>query len=351
MPSPDRQTDDRAGKLSQEDRIEAQERTIEQLREQLSEKDRQLEQARESVTEKVRQLSVKREQFAQLAGKPVDGVRPENVVWIFGFGRSGSTWLSSLLSDLEGHALWHEPLIGALFGNFYYNVSYYGIPVGDVLHDNPEFILGSERRVWLEEIRSFFLRGAGARHPALGDGVLVVKEPNGSVGAPLLMEALPESRMILLVRDPRDAMASALDAYSEGSWALKVLRKEGEVRGIAAEKWLEWYLQSMNNAKQAYENHEGRKVLVRYEDLHADALGTMKRVVSALSLSVEDGELAGVVDKHSWENISEEKKGKGKFYRKGTPGGWRDDLSAEQVELVERATAQLVREFYPSDSS
>src|SRR3712207_6950789 len=47
---------------------------------------------------------------------------------------------------------------------------------------------------------------------------LVVKEPNGSIGAPLLMEALPESRMILLVRDPRDVAASSIDARRKGGW-------------------------------------------------------------------------------------------------------------------------------------
>jgi hypothetical protein len=54
------------------------------------------------------------------AGAEADGVNPENIVWIFGSGRSGSTWLSSMMGDLEGHALWGEPWVGALFGNYYY---------------------------------------------------------------------------------------------------------------------------------------------------------------------------------------------------------------------------------------
>src|SRR3712207_7418913 len=45
---------------------------------------------------------------------------PENIVWIFGSGRSGSTWLSSMMGDIEGHTLWGEPWVGALFGNYYY---------------------------------------------------------------------------------------------------------------------------------------------------------------------------------------------------------------------------------------
>jgi hypothetical protein len=38
------------------------------------------------------------------------------------------------------------------------------------------------------------------------------------VGAVLLAEALPESRMVLLVRDPRDYTASWVDAHKEGGW-------------------------------------------------------------------------------------------------------------------------------------
>ena len=50
---------------------------------------------------------------------------------------------------------------------------------------------------------------------------MVIEEPNGSIRAPLMMEALPESRMILLVRDPKDVVAFAPDARREGSWRKK----------------------------------------------------------------------------------------------------------------------------------
>jgi len=54
-----------------------------------------------------------------------------------------------------------------------------------------------------------------------------------------------------------------------------------------------------------------------------------------------------VVEEHSWENIPEEQKGEGKFYRKGKPGGWREDLTPEQAETVERITAPLLADLYP----
>ncbi|HLL40949.1 MAG TPA: sulfotransferase domain-containing protein, partial [Rubrobacteraceae bacterium] len=107
------------------------------------------------------------------------------------------------------------------------------------------------------------------------------------------------------------------------------------------------YLEGMGKAKEAYDAHDGRKALVKYEDLRADALGTMKRMYSELGVEVDEEELARVVEKHSWENIPEEKKGEGKFYRKATPGGWKDDLTPEQAEIVERVTAPLLEQLYP----
>jgi hypothetical protein len=73
----------------------------------------------------------------------------------------------------------------------------------------------------------------------------------------------------------------------------------------------------------------------------------MKRMYSELSIEVNEGELAQVVEKHSWENIPEDKKGEGKFYRKASPGGWKDDLTPEQAQIVERVTAPLLEQLYP----
>jgi hypothetical protein len=77
----------------------------------------------------------------------------------------------------------------------------------------------------------------------------------------------------------------------------------------------------------------------------------MKRIYSDLEIPVDEGELARSVEKHSWENIPEEEKGEGKFHRKAEPGGWREDLTPEQVEIVERVAGPLLGELYPVRST
>ena len=290
---------------------------------------------------------------ARLEGRNarVNGVAPENIIWIFGSGRSGSTWLRGMMEELDRHHAWEEPMVGRLFGEFHDRA-----PESDLRR--PDFIMGdATRKAWMMAIRSFVLDYISYARPRLGaDDYLVVKEPNGSMGAPLLAEALPESRMILLIRDPRDIVSSQLDGARRGGWMYK--RKENEDWKRKAlpdndpdtfvKNRSQRYLLHAGGATRAYNAHRGPKVLVRYEDLRVDTLGTMERIYSTLGLLVDERELARVVEKHSWENIPEEEKGEGKFRRKATPGGWRDDLTAQQAKIVEEVTAPLLEEFYRS---
>ena len=283
-------------------------------------------------------------------GVRAGGVDPERMIWIFGSGRSGSTWLRSMMGEMGGVRVWEEPMIGRLFGEFYARSTKENLRSAD-------FVMGDPiRKGWIDSIRTFALDGARYSNPRLGDKeYLVIKEPNGSVGALLLMEALPESRMILLVRDPRDVVASVLDAAREGGWLYesreggtganlgKIDRKPNSfVRDRA-----NMYRRGVESAELAYDAHKGPKALVRYEDLRADTLSEMRRIYSVLGVPVEEGELRRAVEKHSWENIPEGDKGRGKFYRKGMPGGWKEDLTPRQVELVMRATGALLETFYP----
>ena len=72
----------------------------------------------------------------------------------------------------------------------------------------------------------------------------------------------------------------------------------------------------------------------------------MKRIYSALEMPVDEAELARAVEKNSWEKIPAEQKGEGKFHRKAKPGGWREDLTPEQAEIVEGVAGSLLRELY-----
>jgi len=236
-------------------------------------------------------------------------------------------------------------MVGLLFGYLYY------LWADAKRYETKHFIFGRYRESWLRSIRNFVLDEIRTRFPDLEeDDYLFVKEPNGSIGAPLLMEALPESRMILLVRDPRDVVASSMDAHREGSWHFERRNLHETLADDRPDAFVERrahkYLWYVGNSKLAYDAHNGPKVLIRYEDLRSDTFGTMRRAYSSLGILVDEKRLFEAVQKHSWENVPEEEKGEGKFYRKAAPGSWTEDLTPGQVEMVERIAAPLLKVFY-----
>jgi hypothetical protein len=278
-------------------------------------------------------------------------INTENLIWIFGMGRSGNTWLVGMMRDMRFHKSWDEPFVGRLFGNFYEEAKVQSL-------SRPHFIMGdSTRKGWLRSIRNFVLDGAKYAHPELRpEEYLVIGEHNSSVGAPLLMEAFPDSRLILLIRDPRDIVASNLDGARKGGWLQQwreIREGDEEYHALAEEEpnsyvkqLADRYLHDIGCAKRAYDSHNGRKVLIRYENLRADTLGTMQHIYSALDIPVNTELLERVVAAHSWENIPDKYKGPGQFTRKATPGGWKEDLTFEQAQIIEEITAPLLSEFY-----
>jgi hypothetical protein len=297
------------------------------LREQLAARDREISRLRANL----------------VAGDGTGGIPPGHFIWVFGVARTGSSWLGAMMGDLEGHATWYEPYVGDVFGYAYY------MRAGEQQRRREDYILGDPyREAWIRSLRTFVLEGANARFPGLGEnGYLVVKEPNGSVGAPLLVEALPESRVILLVRDPRDVVASLLAAQRAGSWgagedSLADTDPEEFVRQRAR-----MYDASFGKAWEAYGAHRGPKVVTRYEDLRYDTIGELAKIYSTLDIPVAKERLRGVVEKHSWEKIPEKNKGPNRPRRKAMPGGWRQDLTAEQAGIVEEITGPVMDEFYP----
>ena len=277
------------------------------------------------------------------------GVAPGKIVWIFCTPRSGSTWLRGMLEDLLPCKVWEEPKVAHLFGEFYAKAQ-------TAQRGSTNFVLGEpNRKVWTRAIRRFVLDVAQASNPnASPDEYLVVKEPGGGTGAPLLCEAFPESRVVFLVRDPRDFISSVLDAQKEGNWMFEgsdESRRERKRRAAGNENayvktLANRYVEQIGSAKRAYDRHRGPKVFIRYEELKGDTLGTVRRLCVELGLPAEEGRLARVVADHSWENVPEGEKGSGKFHRKASTGGWREDLTEPQARTIQEITDPLVRELY-----
>jgi hypothetical protein len=296
---------------------------------------------RQRLQRQNRQVARLRAELARERAEPFDASR---LVWIFGSSRTGSTWLARMFAELPGGVLWSEPVVGALFGEFYYD----RFPHRRGAH----FLFADRYRpVWLRGIRSMVLDGAEARSGSRS-GYVAINEPHGSVGARLLSEAFPESRLVLLVRDPRDVVASVYAAHRTGGFATKkpwhdpsrVAEKRPSFISSAAKT----YLWNLEHASDAFSHHRGPRALVRYEDLRRDTVDEFSRLCSELDLVADREALETAVTTHDWDAI-EVKKGEDSFYRKASPGSWVDDLDPNQIETIEEICQPVLAAFYSGD--
>lgn len=335
---------------------------VESLRSELREQTQKLTQAQRQIEKQNRRLRQLRRSTLGTDGQTVlpGGINPENMVWILGSPRTGSTWLGEILGAPRGHALWKEPFFGVLL-NSRNNLAHRGYI------NSKQFLLGEPYRdVWVGSMRRLFLDVGQAKFPNISPRHhLIIKEPNGSVSASLILEAFPESKLVFLVRDSRDVVASLLDAAEEGSWygydrfeasvADAVLRSgcpdlaEDRSEDEFVERLARNYVDNVSAVKEAYARHpDGSKVLVRYEDLRATTTDCVSYICDSLGMDVDSEQLEQAIARHTFESIPEENKGRGKFNRRATPGGWREDLTPEQARTVEEITGPLLREFYPN---
>lgn len=208
----------------------------------------------------------------------------EHLVFVVGCPRSGTTWVQRLLScspqvrtgqesnlfvDSIGLQLrrWRRALGLQERG---------GVGLACYFTE-PELI---------ELLRDFMLKLLQRMMDPLTEGQFFVeKTPDHALYLPEILELLPASRIIHVLRDPRDVVASLLAASrtwaSESSWA------PGRARA-AAKLWM----RSVNAVKRAARETPSANMLeLRYEDLHNSPLATLVRVRDFIGLEWTEPEM------------------------------------------------------------
>jgi LPS sulfotransferase NodH len=304
-------------------------------------------------------------------GRPFAGDEFESrTAWILGSPRTGSTWLLRLLA--------HPIVIGGPVGytvprGYRFRPSSV-IPVDELylpVHLTPqreiefepgvtpepsEYLLNSLRAsdpnyffsdeyadAWRPEVRRLVLTRLHAQAEreagnAVDEVRVVVKEPNGSHGAQLLMSLFPRAGIIFLVRDGRDVISSLIRAHQPGGW----LERLGENKPIGRPKQREafiseqshhWVLR-MEAVERAYRDHPAdRRFEVHYEEMTSRPRATLRGVLEWMDLERTDAEIDAALD------------ASGADRPQTTSGTWRDTLSPREREIAASIMGPKLREL------
>ncbi|WP_373505325.1 sulfotransferase domain-containing protein [Aestuariivirga sp.] len=238
---------------------------------------------------------------------------------IVSFGKSGRTWFRVLISRYFAHK--HGLAEGSMMEFDEFHRANPKIPVLFFTHDN-----------YLKDY----------------------------VGHDRKFELYGNSRVVLMVRDPRD---TAVSQYFQ--WKHRIVPRKKVINGYPLE---EMDVHSFITGEAAgipkiieFMNAWGRDLarfpnllLVKYEDLKSDTAGQLGRALVFLGQSPTDAELADAAEFSSVENMRKmEQDNAGKFIanarlkpgdasdpssfkvRRAKVGGWRDYVTAEQADAID----------------
>lgn len=255
-------------------------------------------------------------------------------VFVGGFLRSGTTLVQTVLCTAPGvHAMVREvvPLRGPVQG-LARTLAVWEEHSRDYFDDKADAVrfFGGQIDAFLERTRARW----GATH-------LVLKHPQLTPHFPLMAAAVPALRFVVVVRDPRDVVASALEARARGADEFERMSA-----GDIARLWCDYHHRGLNSALPDY---EGRLHVLRYEDLVRRPGPVARRMAEAvgLDLSAFDPTAALAPDQQS-----PDRRGRalhsplyGQALTPRRVGRWRQVLDARQVAAIEAPTAALRRAF------
>jgi len=261
----------------------------------------------------------------------------ENIVWLFGPRRSGTTWLGKQLLSHNTHYM-HEPdLTSHLELSMNQAGKKFQRRIDDRKNIENYFFAERYKNIWLFFLGKLIIYRIYAQFQSYTKKI-IVKEPSSLLDASdIISKATPNSKIVILVRDGRDIIDSLLDARQEGGWLAR--RAQDALKSKTRKPFIEqranyWNIQ-MENLLRAYENHrEDSRYMVKYEELRKNPSSILNEIYGFLGIKITEEELYNLVDRHSFEKIPTDQKGKGKFTRSATPGKWQENFNDSEKKIM-----------------
>jgi len=276
-----------------------------------------------------------------------EDVLEKNIIWIFGSARSGTSWLGGQLLSYHTKFI-NEPLIGRHLGHTQAG------RVGsvrdiDFFSEDPHYFFSTRyKNTWAYYLRKLILNRIYAQVQTLSNKI-VIKEPNGSVGADILSQCFSKSKIILVQRDCRDVIDSLIDARSKNSQ----FTKRFQTKPIPEKQRLHFIERKSNNLVKlmnilfrTYEQHDIKlKLMIKYEDLRNSTTDVLQKIYDFIDIKISKDELKNIINKFTFEKIPPDQRGSGKVKRSATPYKWKENFSSEEKEIMNKILVETLRKL------
>jgi len=248
-----------------------------------------------------------------LANRLLSLFEVSGLVFILGAPRSGTTWMWGLLTS--------HPTVVPLMRE-------------DFDPGNPSVVDGrrmtSETGAFVRYDDALILEAVERKRRDFPGKTLVEKTPLHTLHISRILNLFPEAKLVYMMRDPRAVVSSVIHAT--------FFNFDRSVENTAKQ-----YRKFLQQAEPYFDTP--RCLLIRYEDLAADPAASVQKVLGFLELSEEPA-----------ARMIEENRGRVKVdidgvFRRGTVDGYRNDLRAEQIEVIEKELSDLLEKYYPAGTT
>jgi len=264
----------------------------------------------------------------------------KNITWLFGAARSGTTWLALELLSYSTKRI-SEPLLER----------HLSVPAGiqdlrfiDNPQKNPSYFFSEEyKKTWMFFLRKLILNRIFSEVQSI-DKKIIIKELVTWGGCEILSECLKNSKIIILLRDGRDVVDSAVEATSQDGFMTKKLglNKKSRPANIIGQSKI-WTLATKDLLKTYDMKPKDLRYKIKYEDLRKNTLQELEKIYKFIEIDVPKDELQEIVTKFTFENLPPEQKGPGKFARSATPGKWKENFNDEEKKVMEEIMGPTLR--------
>jgi len=280
-----------------------------------------------------------------------ENILEKNTVWIFSPPRSGTTWLGSQLLVHPENAIWFEPWIGFHLGMLVGTEGTIGREhVFERVYDMQSsggryFFSPHHKQNWMPALRKFILTREYSEVQTIEKNV-IIKEPVGSHSADIIMESMPNSKLIFLMRDGRDVLESRMDMHGKGTWGNLKPIKTPQQREYLIKRYSYMWNKINERIERAYQNHNSNlRLIVKYEELKNNTLQELRKIYEFIGIKISDEELKNKIETHDFKKIPESQKGKGKFYRAASTGSWKDNFSQKEQNLMNSIMGETLKKM------
>jgi len=276
-----------------------------------------------------------------------ESILEKNIIWVFGSPRSGTTWLATELLSFQTKFI-NEPHLEDHLAARLPGVNNEIIKWYDRRKSYPDYFFSDAHKpTWLFFLRKLILNRIYSQIQNLSMKI-IIKSPGSFGASDIISECLPNSKVIILLRDGRDIIDSLLDARGEGGFMNlgidPIISSDDRLSYMQfrAKMWINL----IENLMKTSEIHSKNLLLVvKYEDLRNNALEELRKIYQFIEIDIERKKLEVIIEKFRFENIQMDLKGAGKFHRSASPGSWKKNFSEEEKIILEKLMGETLRKI------